>query len=97
MILTISLGIWGVVVFLRSDAGNLQSLMQKLADLLETSRQQLPVWLTTYLPEDVDALKRILTEIQNGQFAREWLLENKVNAPSFKAVRRGVDARTPRR
>lgn len=62
MILTISLGIWGVVIFLRSDAGNLQSLMQKLADLLETSRQQLPVWLTTYLPEDVDALKRILTE-----------------------------------
>lgn len=62
MILTISVGIWGVVVFLRSDAGNLQSLMQKLADLLETSRQQLPTWLTTYLPEDVDALKRILTD-----------------------------------
>ncbi|MGE0536043.1 MAG: ketol-acid reductoisomerase [Pirellulales bacterium] len=33
-------------------------------------------------------MKRILTEIQSGQFAREWLLENKVNAPSFKATRR---------
>ena len=33
-------------------------------------------------------MKRILTEIQNGQFAREWLLENRVNAPAFKAMRR---------
>ena len=33
-------------------------------------------------------MKRILEEIQNGSFAREWLLENKVNAPAFKAMRR---------
>ena len=33
-------------------------------------------------------MKRILTEIQDGSFAREWLLENRVNAPSFKAQRR---------
>jgi ketol-acid reductoisomerase len=33
-------------------------------------------------------MKRILSEIQSGQFAREWLLENKVNAPNFKAIRR---------
>lgn len=32
-------------------------------------------------------MKKILAEIQNGQFAREWLLENKVNAPSFKRIR----------
>ena len=32
-------------------------------------------------------MKKILEEIQNGQFAREWLLENKVNAPAFKRVR----------
>ncbi|MCL2347456.1 MAG: ketol-acid reductoisomerase [Planctomycetaceae bacterium] len=32
-------------------------------------------------------MKKILEEIQNGQFAREWLLENKVNAPSFKRLR----------
>ena len=32
-------------------------------------------------------MKKILTEIQNGQFAREWLLENKVNAPAFKRMR----------
>jgi len=33
-------------------------------------------------------MKRILEEIQSGQFAREWILENKANAPAFKAMRR---------
>jgi ketol-acid reductoisomerase len=33
-------------------------------------------------------MKRILTEVQNGQFAREWILENKAGAPAFKARRR---------
>ncbi len=33
-------------------------------------------------------MKKILKEIQSGQFAREWLLENKVGAPGFKATRR---------
>jgi ketol-acid reductoisomerase len=32
-------------------------------------------------------MKRILTEIQEGQFAKEWLLENKINAPKFKRLR----------
>ena len=33
-------------------------------------------------------MKRILSEIQNGEFAREWLLENKANQPTFQARRR---------
>ncbi len=33
-------------------------------------------------------MKKILEEIQNGSFAREWILENKANAPAFKAMRR---------
>ncbi|HEX3870776.1 MAG TPA: ketol-acid reductoisomerase [Pirellulales bacterium] len=33
-------------------------------------------------------MKKILNEIQTGQFAREWMLENKANAPAFKATRR---------
>lgn len=31
---------------------------------------------------------KILDEIRSGQFAKEWILENKANAPSFKAMRR---------
>ena len=33
-------------------------------------------------------MKRILHEIQSGQFAREWILENRSGAPAFKAMRR---------
>lgn len=33
-------------------------------------------------------MKKILKEIQSGQFAREWILENKAGAPAFKATRR---------
>ena len=33
-------------------------------------------------------MKKILSEIQKGEFAREWILENKANAPAFKALRR---------
>ena len=31
-------------------------------------------------------MKKILHEIQNGQFAREWILENKANQPTFQAI-----------
>ena len=31
-------------------------------------------------------MRKILTEIQTGQFAREWLLECKVGRPMFKAL-----------
>lgn len=33
-------------------------------------------------------MKKILNEIQTGKFARDWILENKAGAPSFKATRR---------
>ena len=33
-------------------------------------------------------MKRILKEVQTGQFAREWILENRANAPAFKAMRK---------
>ena len=33
-------------------------------------------------------MKKILQEIQSGQFAKEWVLENQNGQPNFKAVRR---------
>ena len=33
-------------------------------------------------------MKKILTEIQNGEFAKSWILENKANQAAFKATRR---------
>jgi ketol-acid reductoisomerase len=33
-------------------------------------------------------MKKILSEIQRGEFAKEWILENKANRPSFNALAR---------
>ena len=33
-------------------------------------------------------MKRVLEDIQTGRFARDWMLENRVNQSSFKATRR---------
>ena len=33
-------------------------------------------------------MKRVLADIQNGTFARDWILENQAGQPHFKAMRR---------
>ena len=38
--------------------------------------------------ETKKAMKQVLTDIQDGTFAKNWLLENSVNAPNFHAMRR---------
>ncbi len=38
--------------------------------------------------ETRETMAEVLWEIQNGTFARNWMLENKVAAPHFKATRR---------
>ena len=37
-------------------------------------------------PETKKEMKKILEEVQNGQFAREWILENAANRPVFNAL-----------
>jgi ketol-acid reductoisomerase len=39
-------------------------------------------------PEVKAEMKRVLDDIQSGRFAREWMLENRVNQASFKAMRK---------
>jgi len=41
-------------------------------------------------PETKAEMKRVLADIQTGKFARDWMLENRVGQPSFKAMRRRV-------
>ena len=43
-------------------------------------------------PETKAEMKRILADIQSGRFTRDWMLENKVNQTSFKAMRAKADA-----
>ena len=38
-------------------------------------------------PEVRDAMEEILEEIQTGEFAREWILENRANRPVFTRLR----------
>jgi ketol-acid reductoisomerase len=38
-------------------------------------------------PETKAEMKRILDDIQSGRFVRDWMLENAVGQPSFKAMR----------
>jgi ketol-acid reductoisomerase len=33
-------------------------------------------------------MKKVLSEIQDGTFARNWILENQAGRPSFNAIRR---------
>ena len=39
-------------------------------------------------PDVKDEMKKILSEIQDGTFATNWILENQANRPSFLAMRR---------
>ncbi len=54
----VSLGT-GLVLFFNSDAGNLTNLFQKLADILDDTRERLPVWVLASLPSDPIELKNL--------------------------------------
>ena len=41
--------------------------------------------------ESKAAMKEVLKDIQNGSFVKNWMLENKINQPSFKAMRAKCD------
>jgi predicted PurR-regulated permease PerM len=57
IITLLGLGIWGIVLFFHSEGGSLTALMQKMADILERSRETFPAWLSGYLPSDTEGIK----------------------------------------
>lgn len=54
-------GIWGAVSFFQSDAGSLERLFQKMADILEASRTQMPPWLQNHVPDSAEATREAVT------------------------------------
>lgn len=70
----LSMAIWSTVSFFQSDAGNMHALLQKMADIIEASRQQIPEWIREHLPDDADALREMITS---------WLREHAVEAKSL--------------
>lgn len=56
------LAIWSSMTFFSSEAGSLPVLLQKMADIIEKSRDQIPLWLSTYLPKSTDGLRLMITD-----------------------------------
>jgi len=67
IVLVLTLAVVGLVIYMRSEAGSVPALMQKMADVLETWRTTMPAWIVAYLPLDVDELK---------ETAVQWLREH---------------------
>lgn len=53
--------IWGLIVFFRSSAGTAQALLKEIADMLDSSRNQVPPWVSEYMPSDAEGLKQMIT------------------------------------
>ena len=49
--------IFGAVAFFRSDAGSLSALLQKMAEIIESSRAMLPDWAREHMPDDAEGVK----------------------------------------
>ncbi len=71
---TLCVGIWAVVLFFQSEAGSMPALLQKVADILEQSRNQLPLWLADYLPQGTEGVQ---------EFASDWVAEHVADAKSI--------------
>lgn len=53
----VTAAILGAVAFFRSDAGSIPALLQKMAEIIEGTRNALPSWLVEYVPADADELR----------------------------------------
>jgi predicted PurR-regulated permease PerM len=63
IVLGLTAAIWGIVSFFHSEAASLPVLLQKLADIIEASRGQLPEWVRAQLPNGVEALREMLARL----------------------------------
>jgi predicted PurR-regulated permease PerM len=60
VIALITLAGFGLASFLRGSGETVPALIQRMAEIIEGSRDQLPTWLLQYLPEDAEALRSLL-------------------------------------
>ena len=56
------LALVALIAYLQGAAGNFPRLLQKMAEILETSRQQLPAWIVAALPDDSSVMHGSITE-----------------------------------
>ncbi len=67
-------------------AGGLSGMRYSISDTAEYGDYSVGNRIIT--EETKKEMKKVLGEIQNGEFARDWMLENQANRPSFLAKRR---------
>ncbi len=67
-------------------AGGFEAMRKSISDTAEYGDYITGPKIVT--DETRKAMKTILTDIQEGKFAREWILENRVGRPNFNALRR---------
>jgi predicted PurR-regulated permease PerM len=74
IVVLLSLAVWAAVSFFQSDAGSIQNLMQRLADIVEASRSKMPEWMRAHVPEGADALRETISS---------WFRHNATHAQSM--------------
>jgi len=62
VITLIALAVIGVASFLRGSEESVPALIQRMAEIIEGSRDRLPVWLFDYLPTDAEQLRVTVVE-----------------------------------
>lgn len=55
--------IWSGIAFFKSEAGSTQALLQKLADIIDASREQCPEWICSNIPDSAHELRAVLTDL----------------------------------
>jgi predicted PurR-regulated permease PerM len=66
----VAAAVFAVIAFFQSDAGSVPALLTKMADIIEKSRERMPVWLMEYLPANRDDINDWL-----GQWLRSHAAE----------------------
>lgn len=74
IIAVLSLAIWAAVSYFQSDVGSIQVLLQKMADIVDASRDQMPPWLKEHIPAGAEAIREKIII---------WLREHAVQAQSI--------------
>jgi predicted PurR-regulated permease PerM len=61
IVLALVAAMFGVIAFVRSDAGSLPNLLQKMSEILENARGKVPPWALEYMPSDAETLKDVVS------------------------------------
>jgi predicted PurR-regulated permease PerM len=69
IVAAVALAVFGLIAFLHGDAGNLPRLLQKMAEIVESSRDKLPGWLSGAVPGDSGAFNGAVIDWLRGHAA----------------------------